>query len=232
MWTTDVKPHISSFAPLFLVDDLSRSIAFYQTLGFFFDEPNEGLYAIGNRGDMGEVHLKQAPKNKSERVHRRANGHPDASAGVHGIEAFFKQCVDAGVSITTPLAPKASGRLGFQVEDPDGYIISFEGLTSLPRVEIERVRECLRRDVASTLGPGYDDVILNAVYRQAMYNDDLSAYRSLVVNDVQQYFHDAFVDTVWPACPRHPNHPLWLHGEDWCCEQAGEAFAKLGELRK
>jgi hypothetical protein len=30
------------------VDDLNRTMAFYQKLGFTFDEPWEGFYAIGN----------------------------------------------------------------------------------------------------------------------------------------------------------------------------------------
>jgi hypothetical protein len=50
------------------------------------------------------------------------------------------------------------------------------------------------------------------------------------VNDVQQYFHDTFVDTTWPACPRHPRHPLWYRAGSWWCVQDGVAVASLGEL--
>jgi hypothetical protein len=32
-------PRVTSFAPQFLVDDLARSIAYYQKLGFAFGEP-------------------------------------------------------------------------------------------------------------------------------------------------------------------------------------------------
>jgi len=41
------KPRVTSFAPQFLVDDLARSIAYYQKLGFAFGEPWDGFYAIG-----------------------------------------------------------------------------------------------------------------------------------------------------------------------------------------
>ena len=34
MTTTHTTPRVTSFAPQFLVDDLARSIAFYQRLGF------------------------------------------------------------------------------------------------------------------------------------------------------------------------------------------------------
>ena len=42
-----MKPRVTSFAPQFLVDDLERSIAYYQKIGFTFGEPWEGFYAIG-----------------------------------------------------------------------------------------------------------------------------------------------------------------------------------------
>jgi len=58
---TDVKaPKLTSFAPQFLVDDLSRSIEYYEKLGFKFGEPWEGFYAIG-RLDGLELHLKESP---------------------------------------------------------------------------------------------------------------------------------------------------------------------------
>jgi len=37
-----MKPRVTSFAPQFLVDDLERSIAYYQKIGFTFGEPWEG----------------------------------------------------------------------------------------------------------------------------------------------------------------------------------------------
>ena len=231
MWTHDVRPQITSLAPQFLVDDLARSIAFYEKLGFVFDEPWQGFYAIGCL-DMIEIHLKEAPKNDSERQHRRANDHLDAAAGVNGVELFFRQCVDRGVPIVKPLAPTPWGTLDFYVEDPDGYIISFGGQRGLPDAERDQVLEALRRDVAATLGPGHDQVVTYSALLRALNNDNLHSYRDRVVEEVQQHFHDSFIDTVWPPCPHHPNHPLWLDGEHWCCRQSGIKVAKLGELRR
>ena len=81
MSTTTMKGRMTSFAPQLLVDDLDRSIAYYQKIGFSFDEPWDGFYAIG-RLDGLEVHLKEAPKNQGERQWRRDNEHLDAAAGV------------------------------------------------------------------------------------------------------------------------------------------------------
>jgi len=121
-----MKPRVTSFAPQFLVDDLERSISYYEKIGFTFGEPWEGFYAIGYLDGL-ELHLKEAPKNESERQHRRDNEHLDASAGVDGIEAFYERCVANNVTIIKPLTATEWGTKGFYVADPDGYIIGFSG---------------------------------------------------------------------------------------------------------
>src|SRR4026207_1254568 len=102
MTTTAMMPRVTSFAPQFLVDDLERSIAYYQKLGFTFGEPWDGFYAIGQLDGL-ELHLKEAPKDSDVRRYRRDNEHLDAAAGVDGIEAFYAQCTASGVSIIRPL---------------------------------------------------------------------------------------------------------------------------------
>ena len=129
MTTTGPTPRVTSLAPQFLVDDLARSMAFYEKLGFTFGAPWEGFYAIGLLDGL-ELHLKEAPKCDEERRHRRANEHLDAAAGVDGIEAFHGRCVANGVTIVRPLSPTAWGTKDFYVEDPDGYVLSFGGRPS------------------------------------------------------------------------------------------------------
>ena len=124
--TSAMKTRMTSFAPQFLVDDLERSIAYYNKLGFVFGEPWDGFYAIGELNGL-ELHLKEAPKSQAERHWRRDNEHLDAAAGVDGIEAFYEQCVANGVTIVKPLADTAWGTKDFYIEDPDGNIISFGG---------------------------------------------------------------------------------------------------------
>lgn len=124
--TNQTKPRITSLAPQFLVDDLERSISYYQRLGFSFGEPWEGFYAIGSLDGL-ELHLKEAPKNPAERRHRRENDHLDAAVGVDGIETFYEQCVAVGAKILKPLEVTPWGTKGFYIEDPDGYIVAFGG---------------------------------------------------------------------------------------------------------
>ena len=126
---SDLKPRLTSFAPQFLVEDLTRSIAYYQKLGFAFGEPWEGFYAIGQMDGL-ELHLKEAPRSEAERHQLRQQEHLDAAAGVDGIEAFYAQCVANGVRIHKPLAPTDWGTKDFYIEDPDGHIVSFGGRPS------------------------------------------------------------------------------------------------------
>src|SRR6188768_3442011 len=97
------QPQLTSFAPQFLVDDLARSMAYYQRLGFAFGEPWEGFYAIGRMNGL-ELHLKEAPKSEAYRQHRRDHEHLDAAGGVDGIDAFYAHCTANGVRIIKPLA--------------------------------------------------------------------------------------------------------------------------------
>ena len=131
--TNQTKPRVTSLAPQFLVDDLERSIAYYQRLGFRFGEPWGGFYAIG-RLDGLELHLKKAPRHPAGRRYRRENEHLDAAAGVDGIEAFYDQCVAIGVRILKPLEVTPWGTKDFYIEDPDGNIVSFGGTAAAARV--------------------------------------------------------------------------------------------------
>lgn len=126
MTTSTVTPRVTSFAPQFLVDDLQRSLAYYEKMGFRFGEPWDGFYAIGLLDGL-EIHLKEARQNQAEREWRRSNEHLDAAGGVDGVEAFYERCVANGISIIKPLADTAWGTKDFYIEDPDGYIISFGG---------------------------------------------------------------------------------------------------------
>lgn len=100
-----------------------------------------------------------------------------------------------------------------------------------PSAEDEaRVVSLLRADVEATIGPGHDGAIIEAAARRRLWADVPAQYVGDVVDDVQQYFHDAVVDTTWPACPHHPNHPLWFSDGWWRCERIEEPIARLGTL--
>jgi hypothetical protein len=94
--------------------------------------------------------------------------------------------------------------------------------------DLAEILPLLQRDVAATLGPTHGQMIAEiATDVRELHTGDEG---EKVVNDVQQYFHDTSVDTVWPACPRHANHPLWYRDGAWWCVEDGVAVARLGEL--
>ena len=93
-----------------------------------------------------------------------------------------------------------------------------------------RVVDLLRRDVTSTLGTGHEAVVAEAATRIRRFSHDRDDFEARVVDDVQQYLHDTFVDTCWPRCPDHPHHPLWYSDKAWTCVQSGKRVAPLGGL--
>src|SRR5688500_7530168 len=87
----------------------------------------------------------------------------------------------------------------------------------------------LKADVAATLGARHVEAVeRNAATFLEFVGSDATAV--ILVEDVQQEFHDTFVDTTWPHCPVHPNHPLWFDAGAWRCSENGAAIAALGEL--
>ena len=94
------------------------------------------------------------------------------------------------------------------------------------------------QDVEATIGPGQESAIRHeASVRRDFFNApnvrgvSYNEYLEKVAAEVQQHFHDCFVDTTWPTCPFHARHPLWLRDGSWTCEQSNASVARLGELR-
>jgi hypothetical protein len=91
--------------------------------------------------------------------------------------------------------------------------------------------ELLRRDLRATGHASHvaivDAAALNAAGLDLRAEDVLEK----VVGDVQQRMHDEFVDTTWPRCPLHANHPLWYEGGVWRCPSSNAAQAELGQLQ-
>ena len=88
----------------------------------------------------------------------------------------------------------------------------------------------LRRDVAATLGVDGQGVVDDVAASIRSWWREPSGYHEKVIEEVQQYFHDCFIDTSWPKCPRHPNHPMWYADGHWWCERDQVVIAELGEL--
>lgn len=92
----------------------------------------------------------------------------------------------------------------------------------------ETVTRLLMKDVAATLGSSHRDHIRSTASDHRRLADHYGDFVDRVVNDVQQFFHDTRIDTTWPACPSHSNHPMWFEAGWWRAD--GEPVAPLGGL--
>jgi hypothetical protein len=80
------------------------------------------------------------------------------------------------------------------------------GETSISDEDQQRVVHLLEMDVSATVGGDHKHEIIEAATRIRDFADAPGDYEQRVVDDIQQRFHDTFVDTSWPPCPYHSNH--------------------------
>ena len=105
----------------------------------------------------------------------------------------------------------------------------------------KRVVDLLHADVGRPIPGDYgEDIVVEAAARQRLQANRrgehvpgaVDRYLGVVVDEVQQAMHDYFIDTTWPACPLHPNHPLEFRDGWWQCDATRTPIARLGELSR
>ena len=92
-----------------------------------------------------------------------------------------------------------------------------------------RLVPLLDADVVATLGELYRHIVRDAT-NHPVYCSDPSDYGERIVDNVQEQILESWIDTTWPACPRHGRHPLVYHEGGWWCERDRVVLCKLGEL--
>lgn len=110
-------------------------------------------------------------------------------------------------------------RVDRAMRDRAFHLLSHDLLVTLGERAPEAIRR-LRRETRTT-------TVLSSC--------DSNEYVAAVVDTMQQWLHDNFVDTSWPACPIHMNHPLWLDDDKsdllWRCPTTTQAVAPVGLLQ-
>lgn len=116
---------LTGIAPQFLADDLAAAIAYCRDkLGFGVDFCYDSFYAGVSRDGVA-IHLKCAPKTRSDRTHRKQNEHLDAYIGVTGVRTLHDELRSRGALIVKSLEARPWSCIDFYVEDLDGYILCF-----------------------------------------------------------------------------------------------------------
>ena len=123
------RPAISAISPSFIVSDVDETIAFYRDqLGFEtrHREPDENpFFAIIGR-DGAQIFIKSdkdvSPLPNSKR-------HPfmrwDAFVYVPDPDALAAEFADHGAAFSISLEDTHDGLRGFEICDPDGYVLFF-----------------------------------------------------------------------------------------------------------
>ncbi len=118
--------HIS---PFFIVSNVDQTIAFYRDkLGFEtrFQEPDrDPFFAIIGRGGA-QLFVKSE---KATSPVPNATRHPsmrwDAYVYAPDPDALAAEFLDLGATFSVPLMDTHDGLRGFEIRDPDGYVIFF-----------------------------------------------------------------------------------------------------------
>jgi catechol 2,3-dioxygenase-like lactoylglutathione lyase family enzyme len=124
---------LGSIAPFFIVRDVAPAIAFYcDRLGFRLayaapDTPDEPpFFAILERDAVRIIVKAILPEvaplpNPSRHPWARWDAYVDTAEP----DALAAEFVARGASLHVPLADTADGLRGFEIQDPDGYVLFF-----------------------------------------------------------------------------------------------------------
>ena len=114
--------NFSHSAVIFPVSDLNDSIEFYTgQLGFekTFEWGDPMYYAVVKRGGVG-IHLTK----RSDGI-RPSKYHRALYVFVNNVDKAYKEFKDKGVKIVNDIEDRDYKMRDFDIEDPDGFIITF-----------------------------------------------------------------------------------------------------------
>ena len=122
------QPKIKSMSPFFIVSDVERSIAFYQEkFGFEprFKQPDKEPFfgIVGREGAM--LFLKSGEAAPLPNPKRDPAMRWDAYCYTPDPDALAAEFAERGASFSSPLKDTSDGLRGFEITDPDGYVLFF-----------------------------------------------------------------------------------------------------------
>ncbi|MGB6745457.1 MAG: VOC family protein [Terracidiphilus sp.] len=122
------RPKIESMCPFFIVSGVERSMTFYrERLGFEtrFREPDvEPFFGIvGREGAM--LFLKSGDALPQPNSQRDPAMRWDAYCYTPDPDALAAEFAGRGASFSNPLKDTSDGLRGFEITDPDGYVLFF-----------------------------------------------------------------------------------------------------------
>jgi catechol 2,3-dioxygenase-like lactoylglutathione lyase family enzyme len=126
------KAHIGSVAPLFIVRDVPGTLAYYRdklgfTVTFEGPEPDDIFFGMVERENamfmFKDVDLDPVPNRTRDIGHGVASW--DAYVYVPDPDALSEELGSRGADFSTQLGNNSDNLRGFEIRDPNGYIIFF-----------------------------------------------------------------------------------------------------------
>jgi catechol 2,3-dioxygenase-like lactoylglutathione lyase family enzyme len=119
---------LEKMSPFFIVSGVDQTIAFYRDkLGFesWHQQPEcEPFFAIVGR-DGAMLFIKAGEAEPLPNPKRDPAMRWDAYVSVNDPDALAAEFVDRGVAFSVPLKDTHDGLRGFEITDPDGYVLFF-----------------------------------------------------------------------------------------------------------
>ena len=123
------RPAISGISPFFIVQDLARALSFYRDrLGFEViyqgPDPEDLFFGIVRRGGamimFKDVGIAPLPNSR-----REPGARWDAYLDVPDPDALAAELAAQNVELSEPLKDTEDGLRGFELKDPEGYVLFF-----------------------------------------------------------------------------------------------------------
>lgn len=127
---TTTRATMRAVSPFFIVSDLPRALAFYRDrLGFdvtYLGPEVDPFFAVVRR-DGAQLLLKVVADDVAALPNRRRHRYArwDAYVDVPDPDTLAAELRDQDVTFSAPVDDTHDGLRGFEVEDPDGYLLFF-----------------------------------------------------------------------------------------------------------
>jgi len=130
MTNSKPQPAMTSASPFFIISSIAQSLSFYgESLGFdvVFRTPDPDPFFAIVRRDGAQLFLKVVADDVEPVPNWRRHPWARWDAFVHAPDpdALAAELSTRGVGLSTPLADTDDGLRGFEVKDPDGYVLFF-----------------------------------------------------------------------------------------------------------
>ena len=126
MATTQEALQISAIAPSLTVDDLQKSIAFYEALGFSIDErweENGTLLGVMLRAGKSQIGLSQDDWKKG-RDRKKGIGTRLTLSTTQNVDQIAARAKAAGIRLSAELHDTEWNSRAFEITDPSGFLLT------------------------------------------------------------------------------------------------------------